>query len=219
MNTPVTVYPGTMFSYLAAAIHVFLGMEGIVKSSNCAILDPVHILSIVMHFILLPFDGSQPLVAQIIFNGCVVLFYRALMYHQNKKSISAVVLAVQFVIGVSGAVWSSSMEPQFDLWVYPTSVVVSVLMAMHVFSSMQAIEKCSNCATLDPAYILAIGMHIVLPPVDYTQPIVAQLYSQAFILFFYRYLLYNKNKRAFSANILILKFVVELGWFVATTVA
>ena len=219
MNTPVTVYPGNVLAYLAAALHVFLGMQGIVKSSNCAVLDPVHILSIAMHFILLPFDDTRPLFAQIVFNGCIVLFYRSLLHHQTKKSMGAFILAVQFVIGVAGSVMSSSLEPQFDFWVYPISIIVSVLMALHVFSSMQAIERCSTCASLDPVYILAIGMHIVLPPVDYTQPIAAQLSSHAFVLLFYRYLLYNKKKRPFSANILILKFVIELGWFVATTAA
>lgn len=226
MDFQFLIYPGHAMTYILVLVNVFIMMQAFAKSSVCATLDTVYIFSVALHAILPPLNHTQPLVGQVLYQGCIILFYRFLLYQHHKKSLSADLLAVKFAAELIGVVlqwWFVSPkalpEMDFPLTIYPVSVLVYVVMSLHVFTIMQAFAKSETCASLDTVYILSIILHVILPPLNYTQPLVGQLVYQFFVIFSYRFLLNQHQKRPLSANLLAVKFLIELTGFVLTTTA
>jgi len=102
MDFAVVVYPVAFLSNLIVALHIFMHLKGVVGAKNCASIDPIHLVGLIMDFIVRPLDYTQPLVPQIVLQGLIVFFYRALLYKNNKWPLSANVLAVKIIVEIVG---------------------------------------------------------------------------------------------------------------------
>lgn len=104
MDFAIVVYPVAFLSNLIVALHVFMHLKGVVGAKNCATIDPIHLVGLIMDFIVRPLDYTQPLVPQIVLQVLIVFFYRSLLYKNYKSALSANVLAIKIFMEIIGFV-------------------------------------------------------------------------------------------------------------------
>lgn len=108
MDYPIIIYPVAFLANLITAIHVFMHMKGVVGAKNCASIDPIHFVGLILDYIIQPLNYTQPLVPQIMLQVLIIFFYRALLYKNNKSPLSANILAVKTLVEIVGFIATTS---------------------------------------------------------------------------------------------------------------